>query len=166
MASVSAHVQAGHAVKSQFYELLAPNGKKHVLPKGRCWSYNKERMELEILNNNIWFGRDGNCVPRIKKFLSTTIGVTPETLWMGKDVGTSEMAKKHLLTLFPDNPVFDTPKPEQLIKRIFEISTNEDDIVLDAYLGSGTSSAVAHKMKRRYIGIEIGSHIVDYVFLE
>mgnify|MGYP001179677399 CR=1 FL=1 len=162
--SVSAHVQAGHAVKSQFYELVAPNGKKHVLPNGRCWAYSKERMELEILKNNIWFGKDGNGAPRIKKFLSeTTIGITPETLWLADEVGTNDMAKKHLLKLFPDSPVFDTPKPEQLIKRILDIATNEGDLVLDAYLGSGSTAAVAHKMNRRYIGIELGDHILDIV---
>lgn len=162
--SVSANVQAGHAVKSQFYEVVAPSGKKHLPPNGRCWVYNKSRMNKEIKNNNIWFGKDGRGVPRIKKFLSSAIvGVTPETLWMGSDVSTTKMAKKQLLSLFPENPVFDTPKPEQLIKRIYDIATNERDIILDAFLGSGTSTAVAHKMKRQYIGIELGEHIVEYV---
>jgi len=162
--SVSANVQAGHAVKSQFYEVVAPNGNKHLPPNGRCWVYNSDRMNKEIKKNNIWFGKDGKGVPRIKKFLSSsTIGVTPETLWLGSDVGTTKMAKKHLLSLFPEQPVFDTPKPEQLIKRIFDIATNEGDIILDAFLGSGTSTAVAHKMRRKYIGIELGEHIVEYV---
>ncbi len=162
--SVSANVQAGHAVKSQFYELIAPNGKRHILPNGRCWVYNKERMNQEIKKNNIWFGKGGNSVPRIKKFLfEKAVGITPETLWIGNDVGTNKMAKKHILSLFPDSPVFDTPKPEQLIKRILDISTNKGDLVLDAYLGSGTTAAVAHKMKRNYIGIEVGVHLVDYV---
>jgi adenine-specific DNA-methyltransferase len=161
--SVSANVQAGHAVKSQFYEVIAPNGKKHLSPNGRCWVYNKKRMNKEINNNNIWFGKDGNGAPRIKKFLAnSTVGLTPETLWLGGDVGTTKTAKKHLLSLFPNNPVFDTPKPEQLIKRILDIATNEGDIVLDAFLGSGTSTAVAHKMKRKYIGIELGMHILEY----
>jgi len=162
--SVSANVQAGHAVKSQFYEVVAPNGKKHRPPNGRCWVYNKNRMNKEIKNNNIWFGKDGSGVPRIKTFLSNSKnGLTPETLWLGSDVGTTKMAKKLLLSLFPDNSVFDTPKPEQLIKRILDIATNEGDIILDAFLGSGTSTAVAHKMKRKYIGIEQGEHIVEYV---
>lgn len=162
--SVSAHVQAGHAVKSQFYSIIAPNGKEHKPPNGRCWIYNKEKMEREILNNNIWFGRDGNGVPRVKKFLSEkVVGITPETLWLGSEVGTTNTAKKHVLSIFPTSPVFDTPKPEQLIKRILDIATNEGDIVLDAYLGSGTTTAVAHKMKRKYIGIERGSHIFDLV---
>ncbi|MCX5727048.1 MAG: site-specific DNA-methyltransferase [Candidatus Saganbacteria bacterium] len=161
--SVSANVQAGHAVNSQFYELIAPNGKKHRPPNGRCWIYNKNRMNREIRDNNIWFGANGNGVPRIKKFISNSkVGVTPETLWLSKDVGTTKMAKKHLLSLFPDSLVFDTPKPESLIKRILEIATNEGDLFMDVFLGSGTSAAVAHKMKRKYIGVELGEHVIDY----
>lgn len=161
--SVSANVQAGHAVKSQFYEIISPSGKKHTPPNGRCWVYNKKRMEQEIKNNNIWFGMDGNAVPRIKKFLvDAKPGVTPETIWLGKDVGTTKIAKKHILKLFPNKPVFDTPKPEQLVRRILEIATNEGDLVLDAFLGSGSTASTAHKMGRQYIGIESGSHIVEY----
>lgn len=161
--SVSANVQAGHAVNSQFYEIISPSGKKHNPPNGRCWVYNKARMEQEIKNNNIWFGVDGSAVPRIKKFLvDAKPGVTPETIWLGKDVGTNKMAKKHILKLFPDKPVFDTPKPEQLIRRILDIATDEGELVLDAFLGSGSTASTAHKMGRQYIGIESGSHIVEY----
>lgn len=163
--SVSANVQAGHGVPSQFYTITAPNGKRHDPPKGRCWVYNEERMNQEIAANNIWFGLDGNKAPRIKKFLSSAkIGLTPETLWAGADIGTTDSAKKHLLTLFPEaNEVFDTPKPEELIKQIIEIATNEGDYVLDCYLGSGTTIAAAHKLKRNYIGIEIGEQMTDLV---
>lgn len=161
--SVSANVQAGHAVESQFYEIISPSGKKHYPPNGRCWVYNKQRMQREIEENNIWFGNNGMGVPRIKKFLSSAKqGVTPETIWLAHEVGTNKQAKKHILKLFPGKPVFDTPKPEQLIKRILDIATVEGDLVLDAYLGSGSSAAVAHKMKRQYIGIECGSHVVEY----
>lgn len=162
--SVSAHVQAGHAVKSQFYEVVAPNGKVHKLPNGRCWGCNEEKMKEEIGNNNIWFGKDGNGVPRVKKFLKEKeIGITPETLWNSSISGTNEQAKKDLLSMFPKQLVFDTPKPEKLIKRIFEISTNENDYVMDVFLGSGTTTAVAHKMNRRYIGIEQGEHFNDII---
>lgn len=162
--SVSLNVQAGHAVKSQFYELVSPNGKKHNPPKGRCWVYNKEKMNDLIKDGRIWFGLEGNGVPRLKKFLSESeIKITPDTLWLGSDVGTNKEAKKHLIKLFPDKEVFDTPKPERLLKRIFEIATNENDLILDAYVGAGTAIAVAHKMKRQYIGIDKGEHIIDYV---
>ena len=162
--SVSLNVQAGHAVKSQFYEIISPNGKTHNPPKGRCWVYNKDKMTSLIAEGRIWFGMEGNGVPRLKKYLSeSTIKITPDTLWLGNDVGTNKEAKKHLLKLFPDKEVFDTPKPERLIKRIFDIATNENDLILDAYVGAGASIAVAHKMKRQYIGIDKGEHIIDYV---
>lgn len=162
--SISLNVQAGHAVRSQFYEIVAPNGKRHNPPNGRCWIYNQDKMKKEMEENNIWFGIDGNGVPRRKKFLSNSSkGITPETLWLANEVGTTKKAKKHMLNMFPDNPVFDTPKPEELIKRIIDIATNKGDLVLDAFLGSGTTAAVAHKMNRYYIGIERENHIFDIV---
>jgi adenine-specific DNA-methyltransferase len=161
--SVSLNVQAGHGTPNQFYELVAPSGRRHTPPKGRCWIYSQERMQLEITNNNIWFGKDGNGVPRKKYFLSESRGgVTPQTLWTADQVGTNDTAKKHLLKLFPEYPLFDTPKPEQLIRRILQIATNPGETVLDAYLGSGTTTAVAHKMGRHYIGIEEGSHVISH----
>ncbi len=128
--SVSLNVQAGHAVKSQFYEIVGPSGKIHNPPKGRCWVYNKDKMNALIKDDRVWFGNGGNGVPRLKKYLSESeIKITPETLWLGNDVGTNKEAKKHLIKLFPEKDVFDTPKPEKLIKRILEIATNENDLV-------------------------------------
>ena len=119
-------------------------------------------MRTEIDEGNIWFGREAKGVPRIKRFLSEVrTGLTPETLWTAKDVGTNDSAKKHVLRMFP-NDVFDTPKPETLIYRILEIATSPGDIVLDAYLGSGTTAGVAHKCGRQYIGIEQGDHAVTH----
>jgi adenine-specific DNA-methyltransferase len=117
-------------------------------------------MLKAIAKNNIWFGKDGNGVPRLKRFLKDRkFGLTPETMWRADGVGTTSDAKKHLLALFKKAVLFDTPKPEQLIHRILHISTNPGDVVLDAYLGSGTTAAVAHKMGRTYLGIENGEHI-------
>lgn len=161
--SVSANAQSGHGTPEQFYRLVSPSGKAHIPPQGRCWVYSLTKMQREIAANNIWFGRDGNGVPRIKKFLSKVrAGLTPETLWPADDVGTNDHAKKHLITLFPNSDVFDTPKPETLIYRVLEIATSPGDLVLDAYLGSGTTAAVAHKCGRRYIGIEEGDHAVTH----
>lgn len=161
--SVSINVQAGHAVKSQFYEIKGPSGKIHNPPSGRCWAYNEEKIKRLIEDGRVWFGKNGDGVPRLKKYLSeSTLGMTPETLWSGEDVGTNKEAKKHLLKILPDKDVFDTPKPERLIKRVFEIATNPGDLILDAYLGAGASIAVAHKMNRQYIGIDKGEHIIDY----
>jgi adenine-specific DNA-methyltransferase len=120
-------------------------------------------MEAEVAQNNVWFGRDGNGVPRLKRFLrGAADGLTPETLWPADEVGTNKAAKKHLLKMFPQQPVFDTPKPEALVRRVLHIATNPGELVLDAYLGSGTTAAVAHKMGRGYVGIEQGSHAVTH----
>ncbi len=160
--SISANVQAGHATPSQFYTIVAPTGRRHLPPNGRCWVYNQVKMNCEIAENNVWFGKDGRGVPRLKRFLRDGIcSVTPETLWASTDdVGTNDRAKKHLLQLFPQKQVFETPKPEELIHRILHIATKPSDLVLDAYMGSGTTAAVAHKMNRKYIGIEEGSHAI------
>jgi adenine-specific DNA-methyltransferase len=155
--SVSLNVQDGHGTRAQFYDLVAPNGQRHSLPNGRCWTFTKSRMREEIRKNNIWFGYDGRKVPRLKRFLSeSSQGLTPETLWSAEDAGTTSSAKKHLLRMFPRSRQFDTPKPEELLSRIIHIASEPGDLVLDAYLGSGTTAAVAHKMRRRYITIERG----------
>ncbi len=161
--SVSANAQSGHGTPDQFYKLVSPSGKVHEPPPGRCWTYTLKKMEKEIAAGNIWFGKDGKGVPRIKRFLSDVrTGLTPHTLWTAEEVGTNDVAKKHLIKLFPDEEVFDTPKPENLIFRIIQIATVPGDIVLDSYLGSGTTTAVAHKCGRQYIGIEEGGHAVTH----
>lgn len=163
--SVSANVQDGHAVASQFYEVIAPNGKRHSPPQGRCWAYNEERMNAEIQAGNVWFGKDGNGVPRLKKFISQRMtGVVPETLWLSSFVGTNKDAKHHLKKLhIYDESLFDTPKPESLIAQIIEIATNKNELVMDAYLGSGTTVSAAHKLGRNYIGIEKEEKTYNYI---
>ena len=154
--SVTANVQDGHAAASQFYEIVAPNGKTHNPPPGRCWIYNQERMLHEIELGNIWFGKDGNGVPRVKKFIANSVeGIVPETLWLSSFVGTNKDAKTHLRQLkIYDKELFDTPKPESLIGQIIEIASNPEEIVMDVFLGSGTTTSAAHKLGRNYIGIE------------
>ncbi len=158
--SVSVNAQAGHATPSQFYTLTLPSGRKIDPPKGRCWLYTAQKMEKEIAANNIWFGADGDNAPRAKKFLQDNEdkGLTPETIWPAAEAGTNDDAKKALLLLLEHVPVFDNPKPERLLQRILHIATNPGDLVLDSFLGSGTTAAVAHKMGRRWIGIELGEH--------
>ncbi|HEY3553063.1 MAG TPA: site-specific DNA-methyltransferase, partial [Solirubrobacterales bacterium] len=161
--SVSLTAQDGHGVKSQFYTVVAPNGRRHQPPKGRCWIYNHERMRREIEDGRVWFGADGNGVPRLKRYLSeAATGVTPPTLWSADFAGTTGSAKREILKLFPDEPVFDTPKPERLLSRVIGIATDPGDLVLDSYLGSGTTAAVAHKMDRRWVGIENGDHAISH----
>ena len=161
--SVSANAQDGHATEDQFYEYRAPNGKLHKLPPGRCWLYTERRMNEEVAKSNIWFGKKGNGVPRIKKFMSDDLaGLVPETLWLAKEVGTNDLAKKEVVKLALNEQVFDTPKPELLVSRILHIATSPGDLVLDSFLGSGTTAAVAHKMGRHYIGIEMGDHAMTH----
>lgn len=163
--SITATAQAGHAAKTQYYSIVSPKtGKEHWPPRGRCWIYSEKRMSKEIEQDNIWFGEDGNKVPRIKKFLrDSNPSVVPQTLWKAEDVGTTTAAKKQFMALFEDEQqLFDTPKPESLLQRIIEIATNQGDIVLDPYLGSGTTAAVSHKLKRRYIGIDTSEQSLKF----
>ena len=143
---------------NQMYQIESPSGDMINPPVGRCWC----TLEPEILNlkadNRLWFGSDGKGVPRRKLFLSEAEGLVPWTWWSHDEVGHTDEAKKEIYALFgADNP-FDTPKPERLVQRVIHIASNPGDIVMDSYLGSGTTCAVAHKMGRRYIGIEMGAH--------
>ncbi|WRA20178.1 site-specific DNA-methyltransferase [Helicobacter pylori] len=137
------------------YPITTPSGKIVTPPKGRCWMTSKENFQKLVDDNRIYFGRNGDNVPSLKRFLSEVKqGTTPLTIWKYTEVGHNQDATKQLLALFNNVKLFDTPKPEALLQRILEISTKENDLVLDFFAGSGTTCAVAHKMKRRYIGIE------------
>ena len=142
---------------NQMYEITTPSGSVFRPPEGKCWK-NVESVFLELVRDNrIWFGPDGNSMPRRKTFLSEHEGVIPWTWWTNKEVGHNQEAKKEILALFGANNVFDTPKPERLLHRIIHIASNPGDLVLDSFLGSGTTAAVAHKMGRKWIGIEMGN---------
>lgn len=157
-----AHAQAGHGTKAQFYTLTAPNGKKHELPSGRCWLYTEPVMKEAIKENRIWFGKDGNGVPRIKTYLNAKErGLTPESLLFAKDVSTNEIAKNELKRLFDGISVFETPKPVELIKYFAIIASKSGDIILDFFSGS---SATAHAImqlnaedggNRKYIMVQL-----------
>ena len=101
-------------------------------------------------------------MPRRKTFLSEHDGVVPWTWWTNKEVGHNQEAKKEILALFGTSNVFDTPKPERLIHRVLTIASNPGDLILDSFLGSGTTAAVAHKMGRRWIGVEMGEHVYSH----
>lgn len=136
-----AHAQAGHGVESQFYTVVAPNGKRHELPSGRCWIYNEKDMIEAIKDNRIWFGQDGNGVPRVKTYLyAKERGLTPETMIFAKDGGTNEKAKNDLKELFDGVAVFETPKPVELVKSLLQMAI-QDGIVVDFF---GGSSSTAH----------------------
>lgn len=149
---------------SGLYEITSPNGKKHWPTKGRCW-LSKEYIEELKNDNRIWWGKDGNAVPMKKIFLSEQGGTKiSNTFWKHDEVGSNKKANDEQKQLFKEDNSFGTPKPEGLMERIFHLATNEGDLVLDSFLGSGTSSAVAHKMKRKYIGIEMGEHAESYCY--
>lgn len=140
------------------YPITTPSGRVVNPPKGYCWRLNKKRFMEFVADNRIWFGKDGNNTPRIKRFLSEVKqGMTSMTIWKYTEVGHTQDAMKEAKAINSVS-VFGTPKPERLIERILTLATNEGNLVLDSFLGSGTTAAVAQKMNRRYIGIEMGNH--------
>ena len=157
-----AHAQAGHGTESQFYILIAPNGKKHELPSGRCWVYTEDVMKKEIEAGHIWFGKDGNGVPRIKTYLfAKDRGLTPESILFAEHNSTNEQAKNDLKDLFDGISVFETPKPINLINTLILLASEPNDIIMDFFAGS---SATAHAVmqsnlntasNRQYICIQL-----------
>ncbi len=157
-ASVDITGMKGHATSNQFYTIITPAGVAFPPPDGRCWALAEDTFNKLRSENRIWFGKDGKSRPRQKRYLSELKGQNCWTWWTKEEVGHNQEAKKEVNVLFgADNP-FDTPKPERLIQRILTLATNPGDLVLDSFLGSGTTTAVAHKMGRRWIGIEMGEH--------
>lgn len=158
------------------YEIETPGGKIVRPSNGRSWGTSKDNFEKLVADNRIWFGKDGNNVPAVKKFLSEVKdGVSPITTWTGEnlyeneeidmfwhysDVSHTQDAKKELINLALD---FSTPKPEKLLERIITIGSNPNDLVLDFFLGSGTTAAVAMKMNRKFIGVEQMEYVEDLI---
>ena len=152
---VSLPLQAKSGTDVNFEHTFA-NGVVWSPPNGRFSAFSHKSLDEMEKDNRIWFGKDGKNVPRYKKFLSEVKdGLVPTTLWFRDEVGDNQEAKKEAKQI-DSISVFGTPKPERLIERILTLATNEGDLVLDSFLGSGTTAAVAQKMNRRYIGIEMG----------
>ena len=127
-------------------------------PDGSCYRFNEATAQRLLAENRLYFGKDGKGAPQYKRYLSDVKqGVTALTIWKREDVGDNQEAKNEVKPFNPSD-VFSTPKPERLVERILFLATNPGDLVLDSFLGSGTTAAVAHKMDRRYIGIELGNH--------
>jgi adenine-specific DNA-methyltransferase len=148
-----------------YYPITQPKTGQEIWPKKTAvWRYNKETHEKNVRENRIWWGKNSdNAVPAFKRFLSDVEdgGVVPATIWLWGEVGHTQDGKREQQIFNPDDP-FSTPKPERLIQRILHIATNPGDLVLDSFLGSGTTAAVALKMGRRFIGIEMGEHAVTH----
>jgi adenine-specific DNA-methyltransferase len=136
------------------YDIVAPSGRVLRPPKGRCWSL----IEPEFLKlreqGRIWFGKKGDSSPGIIRYLTEVEGLVPWTWWPHEEVGHTDEAKKEVMAFAEGGETFDTPKPERLIKRILDITTNPGELVLDCFAGSGTTAAVAHKMGRQWIAVE------------
>lgn len=143
---------------NQMYEIVTPSGKVVTPPEGRCWRHLEDVYKQLLQEGRLWFGTDGSGVPRKKTYLSESDGIAPWTWWTNKEVGHNQEAKKENNALFGSSNAFDTPKPERLIERIIHIASNPGDLVLDSFLGSGTTAAVAQKMGRHWIGVEMGNH--------
>jgi len=146
------------------YSVTCPSGRAiDGPPKGRYWSISKEKLLELNANNRIWWGKNGDSIPQLKRFLSDVKqGVVPQTIWPYEEVGHTQDAKKEIVALFGED-VFGTPKPEKLMSRVLNVATNPKDLVLDSFAGSGTTGAVAHKMGRRWIMIELGEHCHTHV---
>lgn len=144
------------------YEYTFSNGVVWKPPLGTYHRFSKEKLEELDRSGQLWFGRTGRSIPARKSYLSEVKQtIVPVTVWLHDEVGSNHDAKNEIRNIFEDL-YFDTPKPERLLMRVLEIATNPGDLVLDSFLGSGTTAAVAHKMGRRYIGIEMGEHAVSH----
>lgn len=139
------------------YEVTSPSGKTFLPPPNRCWARSPGGFESLNRDQRLYWGADGDRAPRLKMFLSESKDeVLPTTLWADGEIfgfnqdGVREVRELDL------GETFSTPKPERLIEKVIHVSTDPGDLVLDSFLGSGTTAAVAHKMKRRWIGVEVG----------
>lgn len=152
--SVPMSAQAGHATAAQFYDVVSPTGVVHPPPKGRCWTYTRDRFEELVGQGRVYWPKGGGGKPRLKMYPEDSEGLVPFTIWPAEEVGDNNSAKKQLMAAFHDQEAFETPKPERLMERIIQIASDPGDVVLDFFLGSGTTTAVAHKLDRRWVGVE------------
>jgi len=147
-----------------FYPIKLPSGREVWPARGRSWSVPKESFASLVQENRIYFGPNGDAMPRRKRFLTEIRGGLVPTTWWASDVAKNEDGRKELKGLFPEEAdVFATPKPEALIHRVITLATNPNDLVLDSFAGSGTTGAVAHKMGRRWIMVELGEHCHTHI---
>jgi len=156
---------AKSGTEKQRFPVTLPSGRIVTPPPGRYWAFSKETLATARSEGRAYFGNDGDRLPIIKRYLTEVRdGVAPRTWWSADEVGTNQQAKRdHLNKLLSDIDPFSTPKPESLIQRIVHIATNPGDLVLDSFAGSGTTGAVAHKMGRRWIMVELGEHCHTHI---
>ena len=140
---------------NQMYPIVTPTGVTLVPPKGRCWGATEVVFNTYIEEGRVYFPNGGNGRPRIKTYAGEEKGLVPNSIFLASEAGDNQAAKKEILDLFSDEDVFATPKPEKLLNLILQIASNPGDWVLDSFGGSGTTGAVAHKMGRRWIMVEL-----------
>ncbi|OAV76095.1 Modification methylase MboII [Bacteroidales bacterium Barb7] len=148
------------------YEITTPSGKKIKPTKGRCWFTSKTNFQKLIDDNKVWFGENGANIPRVKKFLAEVQdGIVPISIWLYSEVGHNQEAKQELKEIFSEIRLpFDTPKPTRLIKRIIQLATNKNDIILDRFAGSGTTAHVVLELNkedggnRKFILVEMENY--------
>lgn len=147
------------------FPVTLPSGRKVIPPPSRGWSFSRETLEKARAEGRVYFGADGNGMPIIKRYLSEVQeGVVPRTWWPADEAGHNQEAKRdHLNKLLRDVEPFSTPKPERLLERILQIASNPGDLVLDSFAGSGTTGAVAHKIGRRWVMVELGEHCHTHI---
>jgi len=137
----SSDISVGPAVEKNIYEITLPSGRKVLPSSGRSWLYSKERYTELYNDNQLWFGEDGNNVPRLKRFLSNVKqGITPMTIWKYEDVGHSQNASQNLKKLMNGKAYFSYPKPVSLIKQIIQLYSDENSIIMDFFAGSSTTA--------------------------
>ena len=159
--TVSLVAQGGHATAGQVYPIALPSGRTVEPPQGSCWRVVRARLDELVAAGEVWFGPRGDNVPRRKVYQRDAKGLVPSTWWTHDEVGHNAEANGELRRLFRGRAPFSTPKPERLLLRILQIATDPGELVLDPFLGSGTTAAVAHKCGRRWIGIEASAATLD-----
>ena len=148
---------------NQMYKISAPTGRQLDPPKGRCWAATEPVFLKYLAEGRVYFPNSGIGRPRIKQYAGEEKGLVPMTWWATDFAGDNESAKKEILELFHSEDVFVTPKPEKLLERVVQIATKPGELILDSFAGSGTTGAVAHKMGRRWIMVELGEHCHTHI---
>ncbi|MDR0274036.1 MAG: site-specific DNA-methyltransferase [Burkholderiaceae bacterium] len=150
-------------VSENIFEVTSPSGKVFLPPPNRCWSRNLSGFKKLDVEGRIYWGPSGENTPRLKMYLSEAAeGIIPTTLWAdGAEFGHNQDGIRELRALEVGD--FPTPKPEKLISKVVSLATNPNDLVLDSFAGSGTTGAVAHKMGRRWIMVELGEHCHTHI---
>lgn len=138
----SSDISVGPAIQDNIYTITTPSGREVEPPAGRSWRLSRNAFRERLRDNRIWFGPDGDGVPRIKRFLSELrkTGITPMTIWKHNEVEHSQAATQKLAKLFDGKKYFDYPKPVPLIERCLQLYTNKDSLILDFFSGSATTA--------------------------